>query len=98
MYIGVARLELSFPEATDLKGKRRVLRSIKDRLRDKFNVSVAEVGGLDYHQRGTIGIVVASNDGRFCDSVIQEAIGLVESVRDALVLDVATEVTTVLQA
>ena len=98
MYVGAARIELAFPEARDLKDKRRVLRSIKDRVRAKFNVSIAEVAHLDAHQRGTLGLLIASNDGRFCDSVIQEAVALVESNRDALVVDIATEVTTILQA
>src|SRR3979490_1615744 len=62
MPIGVLTLEIYIPEAHSLKDKRQVLRSLKDRLRAKFNVAVAELEGQDSWQRSVIGIVTLSNN------------------------------------
>jgi uncharacterized protein YlxP (DUF503 family) len=62
MPIGLLTLEIHIPDARSLKDKRQVLRSLKDRLRARFNVAVAE---LEYHetwQRAQVGIVSLSND------------------------------------
>jgi uncharacterized protein len=61
MPIGLLTLEIYIPEAHSLKDKRQVLRSLKDRLRGKFNVAVAELEGQDSWQRAVVGIVSLSN-------------------------------------
>ena len=61
MPIGVLTLEIYIPEAHSLKDKRQVLRSLKDRLRRKFNVAIAELEGQDSWQRAVVGIVSLSN-------------------------------------
>lgn len=58
--VGVLSVELHFPEAQSLKTKRMVVKSIKDRLRRKFNVSVAEIGFLDLWQRSELAVVSVS--------------------------------------
>ncbi len=57
MPIGLLTLEIYIPEAHSLKDKRQVLRSLKDRLRGKFNVAVAELEGQDSWQRSVVGVV-----------------------------------------
>ena len=62
MPIGLLTLEIYIPEAHSLKDKRQVLRSLKDRLRGKFNVAVAELDGQDSWQRSVVGVVSLSNN------------------------------------
>ncbi|MGD0839902.1 MAG: DUF503 domain-containing protein [Candidatus Acidiferrales bacterium] len=62
MPIGLLTLEIYIPEAHSLKDKRQVLRSLKDRLRARFNVAVAELDGQDAWQRSTVGVVTLSNN------------------------------------
>jgi len=78
MIVGLLTLDLHFPESNSLKAKRWVLRSIKDRIRNKFNVSVAEVGANDLWQRSVIGIACVANETtiihRIFDSIIDKII------------------------
>ena len=62
MPVGLLTLEIHIPEAHSLKDKRQVLRSLKDRLRGKFNVAVAELEGQDSWQRSVVGVVSLSNN------------------------------------
>ena len=62
MPIGLLTLEIYVPEAHSLKDKRQVLRSLKDRLRGRFNVAVAELEGQDSWQRAVVGVVSLSNN------------------------------------
>ena len=63
------------------------------RIRNKFEVSVAEVADNDDRQRATIGVAVVSNDARHCDDVLREILDYVQSSRlDAEVTDVESEV------
>jgi uncharacterized protein YlxP (DUF503 family) len=62
MPIGLLTLEIHLPESHSLKDKRQVLRSLKDRLRGKFNVAVAELDGQDSWQRAVVGVVSLSNN------------------------------------
>ncbi|HYP24147.1 MAG TPA: DUF503 domain-containing protein [Actinomycetota bacterium] len=72
MFIGVARLELFIPDATSLKDKRHVLRSVTDGVRRKFNVSVAEVAYQDLWQRTAIAVACTSETAGQCRKVLQE--------------------------
>jgi hypothetical protein len=62
MVVGISAIELLLPENQDLKGKRRVLKSIKDRVHGRFNVSIAEVDDLDSRQHATLGVACVSKD------------------------------------
>ena len=62
MPIGLLTLEIHIPDAHSLKDKRQVLRSLKDRLRARFNVAVAELDHQDTWQRAQVGVVSLSND------------------------------------
>jgi uncharacterized protein YlxP (DUF503 family) len=69
--IGVLTLELSLPDAHSLKDKRQVVKSLKDRLRVRFNVAVAEIGYQEVWQRSLISAVTVSSDHTNADQVLQ---------------------------
>ena len=72
MVVGVLRLTLYIHGAASLKDKRQVLRKVTDRLRSRFNVSVAEVGDNDVWQRAVVGIVAVANDHSFVNEVLDK--------------------------
>jgi uncharacterized protein len=78
MVVLVSELQLHFPEAQSLKQKRQILSSLKDRLHQRFNLSVAEIDHQDLWQRSTLALAMVSNDGRHADEVISKAINFVE--------------------
>ncbi len=69
--IGVLTLELRLDDSHSLKDKRHVVKSLKDRLRDEFNVAVAEIDYQDLWQRGLIAAVTVSPDQAFAEQVLQ---------------------------
>jgi uncharacterized protein len=74
MSIGLLTLEVHLPEAHSLKDKRQVLRSLKDRLRGKFNVAVAELEHQDLWQRFTVGIVTVADQPGFVEHSLQQVL------------------------
>lgn len=80
MVIGILQVELFIGDATNLKDKRRVLASLKDRLHRSNAVAVAEVGEMDTHQRAVLGIVTVSNAGPHARSVLDK---IVADLRDS---------------
>lgn len=71
MLIGVLTLEIHLPYAESLKDKRQTIRKVKDRLRARFNVAVAELDHNDLWQRATLGVVTVSNDESNLEQVLQ---------------------------
>ncbi len=72
-----------------------MVRSVAQRIRNKFGVSVAEVGDNDVWQIATMGVAVVANSARHCEDVLHEIVAYVEASRlDAELLDVDTEVIT----
>src|SRR5262245_23550620 len=80
MFVGVARLTLQITDSGSLKSKRQVLRRVTDRLKARFNVSVAEVEDQDLWQRATIALAVVSADRRHVDEQVQKIIHFVEEM------------------
>ena len=74
MAVGLLILELHIPEAQSLKDKRHVLRSLKDKLREKFNVAVAELDHEDVWQRSVIGVVTLSNEEHHVEQSLQHVL------------------------
>jgi len=69
------------------------VRSVAQRIRNKFHVSVAEVGDNEAWQTATIGVACVSNDARQCERILGEIVGYVQATRlDAELLDVETDV------
>ena len=78
--VGLCTVELFIPESQSLKDKRQVLLSLKDRLREKFNLSVAEVDGQDLWQKAVLGLACVANEGRYANQVCDHALNLIRSV------------------
>jgi uncharacterized protein YlxP (DUF503 family) len=95
MFVGVLRLTFHIPHARSLKEKRSVVRRFRDRVRARFDVSIAEVGAQDLHQRAVFGVSVVSADAAVCDSVLEQVARAAEVAEDAVLTDRATEVITV---
>ncbi len=92
MFVGVLRLTFHIPHARSLKEKRGVVRKFRDRVRARFDVSVAEVGSQDLHQRAVFGVAVVSSDAKVCDSVLEQVARAAETQEEAVLTDRATEV------
>ena len=93
MNVGVCRVSLRLPENLSLKGKRQVLKSITSRVRNKFNVSVAEVDDNDVWQLATIGICYISNNNRHTNEVLSRVVNFISSSRfDVEILDYGIEI------
>jgi len=71
--VGVLILELRLDDAHSLKDKRHYVKSLKDRLRSKFNVAVAEIDHQDLWQRGTVAVVTVSDDRARAAQVLEHA-------------------------
>ena len=80
MVVGVCTIELYLPDGDSLKSKRQVLLSLKDKLRDRFNVSVAEVGEQELWQKSVLGIACVANERGFVNQVLDQAVNLIRSV------------------
>ena len=92
MVVAVCTLELEIPASHSLKDKRHVVRSVVARVRQAFNVSVAEVGDLDAWQVATIGIVCVSADEKYAQGLLEKVIDNIERSRlDAVIADYSIE-------
>lgn len=92
MVVAVCRVELVIPGANSLKAKRMVLRSVLDRIRARFHVSIAEVGEQDTWQRASVGFAVVSNDRSHVNSIADQIVSAIGGARDCYIADRALEV------
>ncbi len=92
MAVAVVSLRISLPGAQSLKDKRRIVRSLKDRLRRRFNVAVAEMDHHDVWQTASLAIVTISPDGAFARSTASQVAGFVGSDPKLSLLDYKVEV------
>jgi len=88
--VGVLTWELHLDGCRSLKEKRRILKSLKDRLHNRFNVSVAETAHQDLWQRAELTCCVVATDRRHCESVLSSADKLVDSDGFARIVDSTT--------
>jgi len=89
--IGVIILELRLDDAHSLKDKRHYVKSLKDRLRGKFNVAVAEIDYQDLWQRGLVACVTVSASKPHAEQVLQNVEREAASLLGPLLVDVTTE-------
>jgi uncharacterized protein YlxP (DUF503 family) len=89
--IGVLQVEISITDAMSLKDKRRVVKSIKDRIAHAHNVSIAEVGALDEHRRSIIGMAMVGNDGQYIEGALSKLVDFVRMVPQVSLLDYRIE-------
>jgi hypothetical protein len=81
MVVGVLRLELLLHDNHSLKGKRSVLRTIKARVQNKFNVSIAECDDHDLWQRATLGVSQVGTDQPHVDSCLREVVRFIDDLQ-----------------
>lgn len=74
MIVGVLTVRLGIFEAWTLKDKRRVTKSLKDRLRQRHNISIAEVGDLEHRQATTLGVAMVANEARVVQSALSKIV------------------------
>lgn len=92
MIIGSCSLKLRIYEANSLKEKRKVLKSIIDRIKSRFNVSVAEVDLNDKWQVGVLGIVCVTNDSKYAQQIISNVIKFIDNDDRVEILEENTEI------
>ena len=92
MFVGVLEIDLLLRGNSSLKGKRKILNSIKDRTRRKFNVSIAEVDYNDLLQRAKLGICSVSNDKVQVGRVLGETVKFIEGNFEPEMLDYSIEI------
>ena len=91
MTIGFCRLELYLPGSGSLKAKRSLLKSMSVRIRNKYNVSVSEVGDNDLWQKALLGVAVVSNESRFANQVLSKVVEMVQAETRIELLDYSLE-------
>ncbi|MXW06309.1 MAG: DUF503 domain-containing protein [Gemmatimonadetes bacterium] len=87
MIVGLCRIDLFLPESRSLKAKRQVIKGLKDRIRNRFNVSVAEVEHQSLWQRATLGLAMVSEEKGYVDRTLRQVLNLVQAEPRLLVLD-----------
>jgi len=91
MTVGILQLELSIGDAMSLKDKRRVVKSLKDRIAHGHNVSIAEVGALDEHRRSIIGIAMVANERGYVEGALSKLVDFVRTVPSVDLVDYQIE-------
>lgn len=92
MVIGTLRLEIHLAASDSLKAKRSVLNHVKERVRHRFNASIAEVGHQDLWQRATLGVAVVGEAAPVLDRALHEILAVIEREERLAVLDYAIEI------
>jgi len=78
MMVGICSITIVMYEVNSLKGKRQIVKSIIERVKSRFNVSIAEVGALDKWQVAEIGFSCVSNSRQHADSIINNVLHFIE--------------------
>jgi uncharacterized protein YlxP (DUF503 family) len=87
MFIGVCTFTVHIPDSGSLKTKRQSLRSLKDRIRNKFNVSVAEIEDNDLWQKATLAVAAVSNDSAHLNQTLDHVLDVVRAVPELDLID-----------
>ncbi|MDZ7673026.1 MAG: DUF503 domain-containing protein [Halanaerobiales bacterium] len=87
MFVGVITVSLQIPMAQSLKDKRRTIKSLSDKCKNKFNVAVAEVDKNDLWKNSELGLVTVAGDKRYLDKVINKLIKFIEDFPGIILYD-----------
>jgi uncharacterized protein YlxP (DUF503 family) len=90
--VGVLRVDFHISESTSLKDKRSCLRRIRDKIKNKFNVSISEVSNHDKWQLATFAVVSVSNDKKHLDATLNKVKNFFEKTRDIVIVDHRIEI------
>jgi uncharacterized protein YlxP (DUF503 family) len=91
-FIGSCDLDLHIENSQSLKDKRRVIKSLKEKLRNKYNVAICEYGDLSLWQRTQLGVVTCGNDKHHVDSSLQAILDYISDFHAVLLLKYDTRV------
>jgi uncharacterized protein YlxP (DUF503 family) len=91
MIIAAARITLMIPENASLKGKRRVVKSLIEKVRHKFEAAIAEVGDNDLWQKAKIGVALVGNDRQLLEARLQQIMKFMENQHLAEIVDFQVE-------
>lgn len=91
MVVGVCTIDLHLPGTGSLKDKRRILLSLKERIKKAYNVSIAEVDGNDLWQRAVLGVACVANEGRYVNQVLDGVLNAVRANPAVELVDQHTE-------
>ena len=92
MIIGTGKIYLYANWVHSLKEKRMIVKSITDKVKNKFNISIAEVDNLDMHQSIVIGVACVSNSARHSNTCIQNVIEYIEQNTEAVIEKIEIEI------
>ncbi|HAF06952.1 MAG: DUF503 domain-containing protein [bacterium] len=92
MKITTLKIELFIKESQSLKDKRRVIKSLIDRIKNRYNVSIAEVGDNDSYKKSTIGLALVSNDVKFNDRQAKEILDFIYANPFVIIVKSETEI------
>lgn len=90
--VAVGTVDIHLPDVGSLKGKRHALRGLKEQLRRRFEISVAEVDHHDVWQRATLALACVSGDSRHANEVISKAMDFIEDHVEGYVTDIEVEI------
>lgn len=90
--VAVGTVAIHLPQVESLKDKRHVLKGLKEKVKHRFDVSVAEVDHHDSWQLATLAVACVSHDSRHANEVVSKAVNFLESVVDGNVIDVSIEI------
>ncbi len=79
MIVGVCTVELHFPDAQSLKGKRKILVSLKTRLQNRFNISIAEIDESHLWQKAFIGIASVANETTRVNQTLDQVLNEIQA-------------------
>ena len=92
MHIGILQFTLDIPHAESLKDKRSVVKSMKDRLRRRFNISIAEIDDHDTWDFATLGVVMTGTDPKYINGALDKVVNALDEWRDATLDDHQIEI------
>ncbi len=91
MIVGICTIELFLPESGSLKDKRQVIKSLKDRIKRRFNVAIAEVDDQDLWQKTVLGVACVGNRKDYVNEVLDKVIGAVRGTPSVEIMDYRLE-------
>jgi len=92
MLIGLINIKIFIPSSTSLKDKRRVIKSLIVRIRNKFNVSIAEIADLDEWQVAEIGLALIGNETKIIHQQISQIVNFLEKENDFDLVEIRTQI------
>lgn len=92
MVVGILKITLIIPGNSSLKGKRKVIKSLLDKLRSRFNLAAAEVEDNDLWQKAGLGLALVGNDRRFINSSMDKVLDFIYRTSDAEIVDSDSEI------